>query len=95
MKIVYPSVSNSSGGCTTELGENGFQAMLINLCEDVTSRSELCSSAHVDANATCLLFPAGCGEVGAGSREWLPHREGETNRLELQPAPHSYPALHL
>lgn len=47
VKVVYPSVLNSNGGCSVELRANGFQAMLINLCENVTSRSELCSSAHV------------------------------------------------
>lgn len=42
-----------------------------------------------------ILFPSGCGEAGAGSRERLPHGEGEANRLELLPAPHPNPALHL
>lgn len=42
-----------------------------------------------------VLFPSGCGEAGAGSRERLPHGEGEANRLELLPAPYPYPALHL
>lgn len=81
---------------STELGEDGLQALPVTMrgCHQQDRALQLLLTSRLMFPAL-FLFPSGRGEAGAGSRERLPHGEGETNRLELLPAPHPHPALHL